>query len=214
MTKNDFEQIDQSFRQLKIAGAIAVVLILTMLVVAVILDLRTETFEKEARYRPPSDRTEEKPTAADRMELQRIKPVQGQTVYVPAYSHIYQDNGQPTLLTITLSIRNTSPDQELIVKSVRYFNTDGKQLKTYLAEPLPLAPMASTEFLVEGGDTSGGVGANFLVQWISEVEVSEPIIEAIMINADRQRGISFAREGKVIAELSSSSAGEFQTQSP
>lgn len=69
MTKNDFEQIDQSFRQLKIAGAIAVVLILTMLVVAVILDLRTETFEKEARYRPPADRPQDKQTAAERMEL-------------------------------------------------------------------------------------------------------------------------------------------------
>ena len=214
MTKNDFEQIDQSFRQLKIAGAIAVVLILTRWVVAVILDLRTETFEKEARYRPPADRPQDKQTAAERMELQRIKPVQGQTVYVPAYSHIYQDNGQPTLLTITLSIRNTSPDQELIVKAVRYFNTDGEQLKAYLSEPLPLAPMASTEFLVEGGDTSGGVGANFLVQWISEVKVSEPIIEAIMINADRQRGISFARPGKVISELSSTTSDSFQTQTP
>ncbi|MCA9110215.1 MAG: DUF3124 domain-containing protein, partial [Planctomycetaceae bacterium] len=35
----------------------------------------------------------------------------------------------------------------------------------------------------------------------SDAVVSEPIIEAVMIDTDRQQGISFARTGKVIEEV-------------
>jgi hypothetical protein len=35
-----------------------------------------------------------------------------------------------------------------------------------------LGSLASTDFVVERTDTSGGLGANFIVEWIAEKEVS------------------------------------------
>jgi hypothetical protein len=42
------------------------------------------------------------------------------------------------------------------------------------------------------------LGANFIVEWVASTEVSEPIVEAIMIGTDFQQGISFTSPGKVI----------------
>jgi hypothetical protein len=51
--------------------------------------------------------------------------------------------------------------------------------------------MASADYLVEERDRSGGVGANFLVEWTSKEAVSQPIIEAVMIG----NGVSFVSRG-------------------
>ena len=46
----------------------------------------------------------------------------GQTIYVPAYSHIYYGNReQAFLLTITLSIRNIDTDKEIKITLVDYY---------------------------------------------------------------------------------------------
>ena len=58
-----------------------------------------------------------------------------QTVYVPIYSHIYADDryrDTPFLLTATLSIRNTDPSKPFTLKSVRYYDSKGMLLHTYL----------------------------------------------------------------------------------
>ena len=39
--------------------------------------------------------------------------VEGHTVYVPVYSHIYDKGGEPHLLETTVSIRNTNPEQPI-----------------------------------------------------------------------------------------------------
>ena len=57
-------------------------------------------------------------------------PVQGQRLYVPAYSRVYHQMGDPHLLTVTLNIRNTNVHREIVVTSVRYYNTAGKKLAT------------------------------------------------------------------------------------
>ena len=44
----------------------------------------------------------------------------------------------------------------------------------------------------------GGLGANFIVEWVAQTEVSEPVIEAIMIGSSFQQGISWISPGKVI----------------
>ena len=57
----------------------------------------------------------------------------GQTIYVPAYSHIYIGNReQPFLLTVTLSIRNIDPKHQIKITVVDYYETQGKLLKKYL----------------------------------------------------------------------------------
>lgn len=128
-----------------------------------------------------------------------FKIVMGQTIYVPVYSHIYHHNRQEIFnLAVTLSIRNTDLNNSLIVTSVGYYDSDGKLVKQYLERPIQLDALASYDFFVNRNDTSGGVGANFIVEWVAQTKISEPIVEAVMIGTDYQQGISFISPGRVI----------------
>ncbi len=174
------------------------ILLVPIFLGAYYLERRLDSFENALRFQSPQETGT--PAAELNVDELALSAVQGQTVYVPAYSHVYHQDGQPHLLTVTLSVRNTSLDREIILTSVRYFDTKGKEIRRFLDKPLSVAPLATTEFLVEREDTSGGSGANFLVEWVSQEPVSEPIIEAVMIDTSGQQGISFVRSGKVIKE--------------
>ena len=131
-----------------------------------------------------------------------IELSKGQTVYVPAYSHIYSgDTEYKFLLAVTLSIRNTDPKNALTIASVDYFDTNGKRIKKYLDKPVTLAPMSSTRYVVKESDEAGGSGANFIVTWKADQAIHSPIIESVMIGTRSQQGISFTSRGQVIQEV-------------
>lgn len=131
------------------------------------------------------------------------KIAMGQTIYVPIYSEIYYFDQSKTLqLAATLSVRNTDPQQPIIITSVKYYNSSGNLVKEHLESPLRLAPLASTDFIVNHNDHTGGSGANFLVEWIAETEVYEPVVEALMVSTNSQQGISFVSQGRVIESKS------------
>lgn len=124
---------------------------------------------------------------------------QGQTVYVPAYSHIYIGNReQPFLLTVTLSIRNIDAKHPVTITSVEYYDTEGKRLRQYLEKPVSLGPWESIRYVVPQKDKSGGSGANFVVEWNAKKAVNPVLMEAIMIGAESQQGISFTSRGQAI----------------
>lgn len=128
-----------------------------------------------------------------------FKVVMGQTIYVPIYSYIYHDDRKQTYnLTATLSIRNTDLTQPFVVTSVRYNDSSGKLVRRYLERPTQLAALASTNFAIDSTDVSGGIGANFIVEWVAQTEVSSPIVEAILIGSGYHQGISWVSPGKVI----------------
>jgi hypothetical protein len=130
-----------------------------------------------------------------------VKLLKGQTIYVPAYSHIYYgDTEQPFYLTVTLSIRNTDPDLPITIDSVEYYDTDGKLIKRYTENAVKLGAMASTRYVVKESDKTGGSGANFIVRWKSDAKVTEPITESIMISTQTQQGVSFTSRGQAIRE--------------
>ena len=125
----------------------------------------------------------------------------GQTVYVPGYSHIYSgDREHPVLLAVTVSIRNTDPVRSIVVESVDYFDSNGKLVKRYVTGPLAIGPMGSIRYVVPESDKAGGSGANFVVRWKSSRPVNTPIIESIQISTKMQQGISFTSRGQVIIE--------------
>lgn len=125
----------------------------------------------------------------------------GQTIYVPIYSHIYYQNKSRVLnLTATLSIRNTDLTRSILVTAVRYYDTNGDVVKEYVAQPLQLAPLATTEVVVEERDTRGGSGANFIVEWSARELVTEPIVEAVMVNSSLSLGLAFVSPGRVIRQ--------------
>ena len=130
-----------------------------------------------------------------------IKLSSGQTLYVPIYSHIYSGlKARPFDLAAILSIRNTNPNNSITLRSVKYYDSDGKLLKEYLSIPLQLNALVSTRYIITEGDKAGGSGANFIVVWKSDRKVNPPIIEAVMIGTHSGQGISFVSRGQVIKE--------------
>lgn len=128
--------------------------------------------------------------------------VTGQTIYVPIYSHIYHEDEHKILnLAATLSIRNTDLSNPMIITSVRYYDSEGKLVRQYITQPVQLGAMASTDFVVARTDSSGGVGANFIVEWVAEKEIYEPVVEAVMIGTESSQGISFISTGRVIKSV-------------
>lgn len=165
------------------------------------LDHRMESVQNSLRYHPPSDTEGNATPVMVRGNFQVAHPSHGQLVYVPAYSHVYHGSGDGHLLAVTLSIRNASAQHPITINSARYYDTAGKEIKSYFSKPITIAPLGTEEILVERNDASGGSGANFLVEWVAEQTVAQPVIEAIMIDTNSQQGISFARSGTVIGEL-------------
>lgn len=123
----------------------------------------------------------------------------GQTIYVPAYSHIYSGNNErPFLLTVTLSIRNIDPTSIIAITRADYYETQGKLIKEYIQTPVALSPLESLRYVIPQSDKSGGSGANFIVQWKAGKPVNPPIIESIMIGTQTQQGVSFTSRGREI----------------
>jgi uncharacterized protein DUF3124 len=123
----------------------------------------------------------------------------GQKIYVPVYSHIYIGNKeQPFLLTVTLSIRNTDPENQIKIILVDYYQSQGKLLKNYLNKPITLNPLGSLRYVIPNKDNTGGSGANFIVEWKSDKNVNSPIVESIMISTKSGQGVSFTSRGQVI----------------
>jgi ABC-type oligopeptide transport system substrate-binding subunit len=135
------------------------------------------------------------------ISAENIKLSSGQTVYVSIYSHIYSGlKARPFDLAAILSIRNTNPNNSITLRSVKYYDSDGKLLKEYLSIPLQLNALVSTRYIITEGDKAGGSGANFIVVWKSDQKVNPPIIEAVMIGTHSGQGISFVSRGQVIKE--------------
>ena len=136
------------------------------------------------------------------VEVQDLDITTGQTIYVPAYSEIYYANEGRTMdLAVTLSIHNTDFANPIIITSVRYYSTQGQLMKEYLQQPRSLAPLASADFFVDAREQSGGIGTNFIVEWVAEQPVYEPIVETVMLNTDTNQGVSFTSPGRVIKQL-------------
>jgi hypothetical protein len=173
---------------LSILGAIGMVAIM---VAMFYVGSRLETIEDQLRFRPPQPR----PGGAPWVPTTST----GRAVYVPAYSHIYSRGGQPFLLEVTLSVRNTDPELPIRIDRVRYHNTQGSLIRELGEAPLTLAPLQTASYLVEKRDIAGGSGANFIVEWSADEAVNPPIVETVMIGVDTSHNLSFTSRGQPIA---------------
>lgn len=135
------------------------------------------------------------------IQLSDLDVTTGQTIYVPAYSEMSITSNRTLDLAVTLTVHNTDFDHPIILTSVRYYDTQGQLLREYLVEPRQLAPLASTDFFVAANEQSGGLGTNFIVEWVAEQPVFEPIVEAVMLNTSNNQGISLTSPGRVISQI-------------
>ena len=128
----------------------------------------------------------------------------GQLLYLPIYSHVWHGEvdgrGQPmkTLVSISVSIRNTDPAKSIRINSAQYYDTDGKRLKEYVTSPKTIGPMGTYEIFVPRSDDTGGSGANFVISWKSDAPVSPPIVEGFHANLPVGRSIAFTTSARPI----------------
>ena len=116
-------------------------------------------------------------------------------VYVPIYSDIYnQTRDSRTLLTATLSIRNTSIRDSLFIRKIDYYNTEGDLVRSYIDQTIYLRPMESIDYVIEQQDKAGGSGANFLIDWYSRKPL-HPLFQAVMVGGLGAQAFSFTTEG-------------------
>ena len=125
----------------------------------------------------------------------------GQTIYVPVYSQVLTMTARRSYaLTANVVIHNTDPDVPIRVLSARYYRNGGELITEYLEAPKALLPFSSKTLIVDQLDREGGIGANFVVDWLAEARVSPPVIEALMIGEAGTGGVSFISQGRVIRE--------------
>ena len=128
----------------------------------------------------------------------------GQVLYLPIYSHIWHGEAdgklQPTktLVSVSVSIRNTDPRKSIQLTSAQYFDTDGKRLREYVSAPKTIGPMGTYELFVPRSDDSGGSGANFVISWKSDANVNAPVVEALHVNLPAGRAIVFTTTARQI----------------
>lgn len=117
--------------------------------------------------------------------------------YVPAYSSVAMSQGKLRVdFSVTLSVHNASETQALVVKRIAYFDTAGKQVETYLKAPVALKPLATVSIFIATDDVRGGTGANFLVDWAATGEISEPVVEALMVGGVANAHYAFISQGR------------------
>lgn len=111
---------------------------------------------------------------------------QGQTLYLPIYSHIWHGNkivdGKypvKSQVSALVSIRNTSLKTPIRITTARYYSTDGKLLKEFLPKPVEIGVMGTLELFVERKESEGGSGANFIIQWDAASTTNPPVVEAV-----------------------------------
>jgi hypothetical protein len=153
--------------------------------------------EKSADIEPPDSWQKHlKPATIDA----NFHAATGGSIYVPVYSSIYVENNRKMAdLTGTLSIRNTDLRHPIVLKFIDYYGTDGNLVAHLMTQPMQLAPMGSADVVVPRTHVSGGTGANFLVEWTSANKVSDPLVEAVMVNAGAGGNISFVSRGVVVS---------------
>ena len=159
------------------------------------LDSRLDNLEGKAPGKPPKSYTPPDLDAFAKPEPLAEGEGKSLSLYVPVYSHLYFGGGRPILLETTLSVRNISPTDRSHVQKIGYYDTDGELVAELLERPIVLGPLQTLKFVIPQRDSSGGSGANFLVDWVDSDGSVEPLVEAVMIGNVGTQGISLRAVG-------------------
>ena len=116
--------------------------------------------------------------------------------YLSIYSQIYSiSEHKRHNLTAMISLRNTSDLDTIYILKAEYYDTHGKSVRKYFNQPIYLAPLETTEIIIDESDIIGGTGSNFIFEWKVPINCSEPLFEGIMNSTMGQQGLSFTTQG-------------------
>ena len=141
---------------------------------------------------------------APRVNAQAAGRSTGELLYLPIYSHIwhgdFDSGGKPdrTLISVSVSVRNTDPKLPIRIMSAQYYDTTGRKLKEFVQAPTVVSAMGTLELFIPRSDDSGGSGANFLIAWSADHPASPPVVEGIHANLPAGRPLVFTTSATVI----------------
>jgi hypothetical protein len=119
--------------------------------------------------------------------------------YLSVYSQIYSNTEHRTHnLTSMISMRNTSELDTIYLLRAEYYDTHGNSVRKYFNTPIFLAPMETTEIIIDEIDVSGGTGSNFILEWKIPKNCPEPLFEGVMTSTMGKQGLSFTTQAKRI----------------
>ena len=119
--------------------------------------------------------------------------------YLSIYSQIYSSSEHKTHnLTAMVSLRNTSDIDTIYILKAEYFDTHGTSLRSYFNHPIYLAPLETTEIIIDEMDIEGGTGSNFIFEWNAPKDGPEPLFEGVMNSTVGQQGLSFTTQSRRI----------------
>ncbi|AUC84171.1 hypothetical protein CW731_02150 [Polaribacter sp. ALD11] len=119
--------------------------------------------------------------------------------YLSIYSQVYSmSEHRKHNLTAMISLRNTSDIDSIYILKAEYYDTHGNSIRKYFDFPIFLAPMETTEIIIDEIDVSGGTGSNFIFEWKTPKNTPEPIFESVMTSTIGQQGLSFITQAKRI----------------
>jgi hypothetical protein len=136
-----------------------------------------------------------------REDMTPVKSISGQVLYMPVYSNIpYQIDTGMFDMSAFVSIHNTDINSKLELSQVLYFNQDGKLVDDFLkGQKVYIEPLATKEFYIPYEDKSG-TGANFLIEWIADTLITEPLIESVTLNLKPNNTVAIKSQGRIIKE--------------
>jgi hypothetical protein len=155
----------------------------------------------------PSEGRRQIAEAEQRPDRAHFRPIDGPvpptahggTTYVPVYSTLYLgDREVQAGMAVTLSVRNTSPDRDLVVHRIDYYDTAGEVTLRLADRPHAVPAMATAEFLIDRDDPVGGTGANYLVAWSVPAGGTAPLIEAVMVGRLGSTSVSLVGRGVAV----------------
>jgi len=126
----------------------------------------------------------------------------GQVLYMPVYSNIpYHIIGVNDFdMSALVAVHNTDLFNQIKISKALYFDTKGKPVYDFLTEGgVTLEPLETRDFYIPYEDKSG-LGANFIIEWVSTTPVSEPLVESITISLKPNQSVAFLSRGKVVRE--------------
>lgn len=131
------------------------------------------------------------------------RKMRGQLMYMPVYSNVpYHIVGVEQFdMSAFVAVHNTDLSHPITITNALYFNKMGKPVFDFLTEgKIVLDPLATHDFYVPYEDKSGN-GANFIIEWVSDTLVSEPLVESVTISLKPNQSVAVLSKGRIIREL-------------
>lgn len=155
---------------------------------------------KQEKNGSPSSVREFDPSSL-KSDMVPVKQVYGQLLYMPVYSNMpYQIDTVKFDMSAFVAVHNTDLRNPISLTKVLYFNQNGKLVDDFLGnKPIKLDPLATKDFYIPYEDQSG-TGANFLIEWVADSLVNEPLVESITLCLKPNNTVAVLSKGKIISE--------------